>query len=84
MGYFIGDFVAIPMQERKLDMIGAVEASSTEIYEAVVALSRSIAGRTDLRSLLEGVAESLSRIVSFDHVALILHDPNGNVMRGTF
>jgi len=82
MGYFIGDFVAIPMQERKLDMIGAVGASSTEIYEAVVALSRSIAGRTDLRSLLEGVAESLSRIVSFDHVALILHDPNGNVMRG--
>ena len=82
MGYFIGDFVAIPMQERKLDMIGAVGASSTEIYEAVVALSRSIAGRTDLRSLLEGVAESLSRIVSFDHVGLILHDPNGNVMRG--
>ena len=82
MGYFIGDFVAIPMQERKLDMIGAVGASSTEIYEAVVALSRSIAGRTDLRSLLEGVAESLSRIVSFDHVGLILHDPNGNAMQG--
>ena len=63
-------------------MIGAVEASSTEIYEAVVALSRSIAGRTDLRSLLSGVAESLRRIVSFDHVGLILHDPNGNAMQG--
>jgi len=70
------------MKKRKLDMIGAVGAYSTEIYEAVVALSRSIAGRTDLRSLLEGVAESLSRIVSFDHVGVILHDPNGNVMRG--
>jgi formate hydrogenlyase transcriptional activator len=66
----------------KLDMIGIVGASSTEIYEAVVALSRSIAGRTDLRSLLEGVAESLGRIVRFDHLAVILHDPNGNVMRG--
>ena len=38
-------------------MTGTVEASSTDIYEAVVALSRSIAGRTDLRSLLSGVAE---------------------------
>jgi len=70
------------MQERKLDMIVAVGASSTEIYLAVVSLSRSIAGRTDLRSLLSGVAESLGRIVSFDHLGVILHDPNGNVMRG--
>ena len=31
-------------------MIGTVEASSTDIYEAVVALSRSIAGRTDLEA----------------------------------
>ena len=52
------------------------------LYQAVMALSRSIAGRTDLRSLLSGVAESLRQIVSFDHVALILHDPNGNAMQG--
>ena len=57
-------------------------ASSTEIYEAVVVLSRSIAGRTDLRSLLLGVAESLCRIVRFDHLGLILHDPNSNSMQG--
>ena len=63
-------------------MIAAVAASSTEIYRAVVELSRSIAGRTDLRSLLSGVAESLRPIVSFDHVGLILHDPNGNAMQG--
>ena len=62
-------------------MIGALEDSSTEIYEAVVALSHSIAGRTDLRSLLSGVAESLGRIVRFDHLGLILHDPNGNAMQ---
>jgi formate hydrogenlyase transcriptional activator len=63
-------------------MIGAVEASSTDIYEAVVALSRSIAGRSDLRSLLSGVAESLGRIVKFDHVGLILHDTHRNAMQG--
>ena len=63
-------------------MIGAVGASSTDIYEAVVALSRSIAGRTDLRSLLSGVAESLRRIVQFSHVGMSLHDPNGNAMQG--
>ena len=82
IGQTFGKGVAIPKQETKLLMIGAVEASSTEIYEAVIALSRSIAGRTDLRSLLSGVAESLRRIVSFDHVGLSLHDPNGNAMQG--
>jgi formate hydrogenlyase transcriptional activator len=46
-----------------------------------VALSRSIAGCTDLRSLLAGTAESLRQIVSFDHVALVLHDSNGNAMQ---
>src|SRR5579872_761538 len=63
-------------------MIGAVEVSSTEIYEAVLALSRSIAGRSDLRSLLSGVADALQRIVKFSHVGMSLHDPNGNAMQG--
>ncbi len=63
-------------------MIGPVGASSTDIYEAVVALSRSIAGHSDLRSLLSGVAEALRRIVTFDHVGLILHDASGNAMDG--
>ena len=62
-------------------MTGPVGASSTDIYEAVVALSRSIAGRTDLRSLLSGVAESLRRIVRFDHIGMSLYDPNGKVMQ---
>ncbi|MCU1238817.1 MAG: Sigma-54 dependent transcriptional regulator (Modular protein) [Candidatus Solibacter sp.] len=52
------------------------------LYRAVMALSRAIAGCTDLRSLLAGAAESLRQIVSFDHVALILHDSNGNAMQG--
>jgi formate hydrogenlyase transcriptional activator len=52
------------------------------LYRAVMALSRSIAGCTDLRSLLAGAAESLRQIVSFDHVGLILHDSNSNTMQG--
>ena len=69
-------------QQLKSAMICPMGASSTDIYEAVIALSRSIAGRTDLRSLLSGVAESLRRIVRFDHLGLILHDANGNAMQG--
>jgi formate hydrogenlyase transcriptional activator len=63
-------------------VIGATEASANDIYQAVLALSRAIAGRTDFDSLLAGIAESLSRIVAFDHVALILHDPHEYVMQG--
>jgi len=57
-------------------------ARKDALYRAVMALSRSIAGRTDLRSLLSGAADSLRQIVSFDHVALILHDSNRNAMEG--
>jgi GMP synthase (glutamine-hydrolysing) A subunit len=57
-------------------------AGKDRLYKAVIALSRSIAGRSDLRSLLSGVAESLRPIVSFDHIGLILHDPKGNAMQG--
>jgi GAF domain-containing protein len=63
-------------------MIGVVGASASEIYEAVLLLSRSIAGRTDLAALLSGVRESLRRIVRFDHLGLILHDPDSGVMQG--
>jgi formate hydrogenlyase transcriptional activator len=61
-------------------MIAAMAASSTDIYEAVLALARSLAGRTDLRSLLSGVAESIRRVVRFDHIALVLHNPRDNAM----
>jgi formate hydrogenlyase transcriptional activator len=57
-------------------------AASTDIYEAVVALSRSIAGRSDLESLLSGVGESLRRIVGFDYLGLTLHDPRHDRMQG--
>src|SRR5207253_1935399 len=58
------------------------DARKAAIYKAVIELSRSIAGRTDLRSLLSGVADSLRQIVLFDHVGLILHDPTDDSMHG--
>jgi hypothetical protein len=63
-------------------MIETVGASATEIYEAVLSLSRSIAGRTDLAALLSGVRQSLRRIVRFDHLGLILHDADAEAMQG--
>jgi len=63
-------------------MISTVRTSSTDLYEAVLALSRSIAGRTHLDALLSGVTDSLRRIVNFDYVGMILHDPDENTMRG--
>src|SRR5213595_2089130 len=62
-------------------MLPAVGKSSNEIYEAVIALSRSIAGRSDLESLLAGVGESLRRIVAFDYLGLTLHDARTGRMR---
>src|SRR5271165_2671094 len=70
-----------PMDSTVL-ICGANGAGKNALYDAVIALSRSIAGRTDLRSLLSGVAQSLRRIVAFDHLGLILHDPNSDSMEG--
>ena len=72
--------IVAPMDSTVL-MCGANGAGKDALYEAVIALSRSIAGRTDLRSLLSGVAESLRPVVAFDHIGLILHDPNSNAMQ---
>ena len=62
-------------------MIEAIGTAPTDIYEAVVALSRSIAGRNDLNSLLLGVGESLSRIVDFDYLGLTLYDSKSKRLR---
>ena len=61
-----------------------MEASSNDIYEAVVALSRFIAGRNDLESLLSGVGESLRRIVGFEYLGLTLYDREHDRMRSQF
>lgn len=60
----------------------ALAPSPTDIYEAVVPLAHSLAGKTGFDTLLSGVAESLSRIVRFDHLGLISHDPHEYGMQG--
>jgi len=59
-----------------------VAASTAEIYRAVLTLSRSLAGRNDLESLLSGLADSLRSIVPFEYAALVLHDRQTGQMRG--
>jgi formate hydrogenlyase transcriptional activator len=61
-------------------MTEAGVVSSSDVYEAVLELSRSIAGRNDLESLLSGVADSIRRIVSFERIAVVLYDANQNRM----
>jgi len=62
----------------------SVGVSRTDIYEAVLGLSRSLAGRSDLESLLSGVGESLRRVVDFDYLGITLHDPKHNRMQSHF
>lgn len=79
---FDGMAVLAYAKRTNYDMIGPVRVSTSDIYAAVLALSRSIAGRNDLESLLSGVAEAIRRIVRFEHIALTLHDANHNEMHG--
>ena len=62
-------------------MIGRVRASQTDIYEAVLALSRYIAGRNDLESLLSGVSIALKRVVDFEYLGMMLHQAEAGHMR---
>ena len=65
-------------------MIAAQQTSPTDIFEAVVALSHLIAGRSDLESLLSGVGQSVRRIVDFDYIGVSLRDSSGDRMQSRF
>jgi formate hydrogenlyase transcriptional activator len=58
--------------------MGSLES---EIYRALFDLSQSIAGHTDLETLCNSLAGSLRRVVSFDLLALVLHDPVRDQLR---
>jgi formate hydrogenlyase transcriptional activator len=62
-------------------MIDAVGAPESEIYRAIFELSQSIAGHSDLKSLCDGLAGSLRRVVSFDYLGLVLKDPVHDELR---
>ena len=49
--------------------------------EALLEVSEAIAQQRDLRALFHELAERLHRVVDFDFLTLVLHDPARNVMR---
>ncbi|MCZ2075413.1 MAG: sigma 54-interacting transcriptional regulator [Bryobacterales bacterium] len=53
----------------------------SKIYKALFDLSQSIAGHTDLETLCNSLAGSLRHVVSFDFLALVLHDPVHDQLR---
>src|SRR5208282_2438567 len=68
----------IPMT---LASIVRMQISESEIYKALFDLSQSIAGQPDLETLCNALAASLRRVVSFDSLGLVLHDPIHNQLR---
>lgn len=56
-------------------MLTDVRQAESELYQALFELARSISGHDDLDSLCCGLARSLQRVVAFDFLGLILHDP---------
>src|SRR5262245_47506630 len=54
---------------------------SREQYRALLEVAESIAQHRDLGELFHDLAQRLPRIVPFDYINLVLHDPVRNVMR---
>ena len=50
-------------------------------YQALLAISEAIAVHRDLHALFHDLAQRLPRIVPFDFINLVLHDPTCEVMR---
>ena len=52
-----------------------------EQYQALLEVSEAIAVQRDLPSLFHDLAQRLHRVVNFEHMRLLLHDAERNVMR---
>jgi formate hydrogenlyase transcriptional activator len=50
-------------------------------YQALLEVSESVAVHRDLNALFHDLARSLPKVLKFDFLALVLHDPTRNVMR---
>jgi formate hydrogenlyase transcriptional activator len=62
-------------------MIGIVNASESELYQALFELSQSIGGHAGLETLCDGLVRSLCRVVSFDLLGLALQDSATGALR---
>lgn len=63
------------------DTILGVRTADSEVYKVLFDLSQVIAGHTDLETLCNSLAGSLRRVISFDFLALVLHDPVHDQLR---
>ena len=52
-----------------------------EQYQALLEVSEAIAVHRDLPTLFHDLADRLHRVVNFEYMRLLLHDPERNVMR---
>jgi len=71
---------------RNLSIVGqsdslARASSPADRYEALVEVSHSIASHPDLAGLFHDLLQRLRRVVRFDFLNLMLHDPATNLMR---
>jgi len=57
------------------------ELSACQQYRALLAVTEAIASHRDLQSLFHELADRLRRVVRFDYLILVLHDPVNNTMR---
>ena len=62
------------------EVVTVTGASASE-YETLLEVSESIALHRDLRALFHDLFRRLPRVVAFDFLSLVLHDPARNVMR---
>ena len=67
-----------PSQEAQAS--SSIEHSGRQL-EALLEVSEAIAQQRDLKTLFQKLAERLHAVLTFDFLALVLHDPVGNTMR---
>ncbi|HEY6291061.1 MAG TPA: sigma 54-interacting transcriptional regulator [Terriglobia bacterium] len=60
---------------------GFAAQSSISEYQALLEVSESIAAHRDLAALFHDLAQRLHRVVEFEFLSLVLHEPARNVMR---
>jgi formate hydrogenlyase transcriptional activator len=74
-------------EESVLDMHNGLAETELELnserdrWRLLLEVSESIAAHRDLARLFQDLAQRLPRIVPFDYINLVLHDPAHNVMR---
>lgn len=56
-------------------------ADASRQYQALLEVSQSVASHRDLTALFQDLVERLPRVLSFDSLWLVLHDPARNRMR---